>query len=532
MKCATLLHLLFTRSQHIILAAVDQTQEFARTPNIQRTETSDYGNLSAKGTQQTITLDGIRKKSEIRRFLDKFITKLLLAPTEGMPNKLVLLELKELCLRCRELFLSESALLLINPPIYILGDLHGQFTDLVTMLSKLGMPPRCRYLFLGDYVDRGNWSLETVSLLMAYKLRYPQQIFMLRGNHETRAVNRVYGFFEECTKRFPERGEGTILWTLYQHVFNCLPLAAVVGERIFAAHGGISEDLKCWRQFSRIRRPTDVTDIGLINDLIWSDPCDACERYAESPRGVSQVFGKVAIDEFEDALNVDLIVRAHQVVMDGYEFFHNKRCLTIFSAPCYCGEMNNIAGILFVNAKLECSIFTYRSPNRAPEDDENQGNESLNKQTDGEVGKQESESKENAIIAANNGKSIRKEDVQPEKRIRAGSPIPRNKQNAGDRENIKPSKSDEKKGKLESRDEKKDDAEENFELKSAQQNRQNNKKDEKEDSKRSEHRSKTGIDSKEANIKQGQNEEKQAAKENREKSSEPSNPAAHQTIVF
>uniref|UniRef100_A0A915AFA9 Serine/threonine-protein phosphatase n=2 Tax=Parascaris univalens TaxID=6257 RepID=A0A915AFA9_PARUN len=383
------------------MATVDQTQEFAKTPKIQRTETSDYGNLSVKGTQKTITADGTRKKPEIRRFLDQFITKLLLAPTEGMPNKLVLLELRELCLRCRELFLSENALLIINPPIYILGDLHGQFTDLVTMLSKLGMPPRCRYLFLGDYVDRGNWSLETVSLLMAYKLRYPHQIFMLRGNHETRAVNRVYGFFEECTKRFPERGEGTALWTLYQHVFNCLPLAALVGERIFAAHGGISEDLKCWRQFSRIRRPTDITDIGLINDLIWSDPCDACERYAESPRGVSQVFGKVAIDEFEDALNVDLIVRAHQVVMDGYEFFHNKRCLTIFSAPCYCGEMNNIAGILFVNAKLECSIFTYRSPNRAPEDDENQGNENLDKQPDGECNLQRNECLE-VITRTNN----------------------------------------------------------------------------------------------------------------------------------
>ncbi|KHN85246.1 Serine/threonine-protein phosphatase PP-Z1 [Toxocara canis] len=266
---------------------LDRTQEAAQTPK--KTEASDRGNTSMKASDVTTTADGTKKKSDIRRFLDKFIAKLLLAPSEGMPNKLALCELKELCLRCRELFLTENSLLLVSVPVYIFGDLHGQFTDLVMMLTKIGVPPRCRYLFLGDYVDRGNWSLETISLLMAYKLRYPRHVFMLRGNHETRAVNRVYGFFEECTKRFPDRGEGTQLWTLYQHVFNCLPLAAIVGDRIFAAHGGISEDLKCWRQFSRIRRPTDVTDIGLINDLIWADPCDACDRYAESPRGVSQV---------------------------------------------------------------------------------------------------------------------------------------------------------------------------------------------------------------------------------------------------
>ncbi|VDM36850.1 unnamed protein product [Toxocara canis] len=355
-----------------------------------------------------------------------------------MPNKLALCELKELCLRCRELFLTENSLLLVSVPVYIFGDLHGQFTDLVMMLTKIGVPPRCRYLFLGDYVDRGNWSLETISLLMAYKLRYPRHVFMLRGNHETRAVNRVYGFFEECTKRFPDRGEGTQLWTLYQHVFNCLPLAAIVGDRIFAAHGGISEDLKCWRQFSRIRRPTDVTDIGLINDLIWADPCDACDRYAESPRGVSQVFGKVAIDEFEDALKIDLIVRAHQVVMDGYEFFHNKRCLTIFSAPCYCGEMNNIAGILFVSAKLECAIFTYRSPNRAPEEDEDQQIE------DGKVGKEDGEKHLDGEIEKQKSGLVGKDTTKPgkqkltpdqvEKKNREGSSLPCKNENTPSKE--------------------------------------------------------------------------------------------------
>ncbi|CAG9535784.1 unnamed protein product [Cercopithifilaria johnstoni] len=269
-------------------------------------------------------------------------------------------EIREVCLRCREVFRMESTLLRIDPPIYILGDIHGQFPDLVKMMSKIGTPPRKRYLFMGDYVDRGQWSLETASLLMAYKIRYPKHLYMLRGNHETRAVNRLYGFFEECIQRFPEKDNGTQLWTLYQHAFNCMPFAALIGERIFVAHGGISEDLLNWNQFKRICRPTDVTDIGFISDLIWADPGNFPGKYIQSPRGVSQLFGKQATEEFRQKLNADLIIRGHQVAQEGYEFLHDKKCLTIFSAPNYCGELNNKAGILYVDESLHCTIYQFR----------------------------------------------------------------------------------------------------------------------------------------------------------------------------
>ncbi|KAK6108423.1 Calcineurin-like phosphoesterase family protein [Brugia pahangi] len=302
----------------------------------------------------------LERKKKVWKFLEKYIEKLLVAPENNMNSMITLSEVREVCLRCRETFRMESTLLRIDPPIYILGDIHGQFPDLVKIISKIGTPPRKRYLFMGDYVDRGQWSLETVSLLMAYKVRYPKHLYMLRGNHETRAVNRIYGFFEECIQRFPNKNAGTQLWTLYQHTFNCMPFAALIGERIFAAHGGISEDLLNWNQFERICRPTDITDIGFINDLIWADPGNFPGKYIQSPRGVSQLFGKQATEEFQQKLNIDLIIRGHQVAQEGFEFLHDRKCLTIFSAPYYCGELNNKAGILYVAESLHCTIYQFR----------------------------------------------------------------------------------------------------------------------------------------------------------------------------
>lgn len=181
---------------------------------------------------------------------------------------------------------------------------------------------------------------------------------MLRGNHETRCVNRQYGFYDECKKKFPHRG--VELWTIFQHVFNCLPVSALVSSRIFCAHGGISEDLICFKQFERVYRPTDICDIGLLCDLIWSDPSATSTLYEPSPRGVSAVFGKEAVNNFCNKMNIDLICRAHQCVMEGYEFFADKKCLTLFSAPCYCGELDNKAAVLHVSGRLECRVLVFR----------------------------------------------------------------------------------------------------------------------------------------------------------------------------
>lgn len=121
---------------------------------------------------------------------------------------------------------------------WISGDIHGQYGDLLRLFEYGGFPPDANYLFLGDYVDRGKQSLETICLLLAYKIKYPENFFLLRGNHECASINRIYGFYDECKRRFNIR-----LWKTFTDCFNCLPVAALIDDKILCMHGGLSPDL-------------------------------------------------------------------------------------------------------------------------------------------------------------------------------------------------------------------------------------------------------------------------------------------------
>lgn len=223
-------------------------------------------------------------------------------------------EVRGLCLKSREIFLQQPILLELEAPLIIcgmyfstyincppihyqhtmklvkffLGDIHGQYTDLLRLFEYGGFPPCANYLFLGDYVDRGKQSLETICLLLAYKIKYPENFFLLRGNHECASINRIYGrqnraslcsqtvytnfafilgFYDECKRRYNIK-----LWKTFTDCFNCLPIAAIIDEKIFCCHGGLSPDLQNMDQIRRIMRPTDVPDTGLLCDLLWSDP--------------------------------------------------------------------------------------------------------------------------------------------------------------------------------------------------------------------------------------------------------------------
>uniref|UniRef100_A0A7N2M6W8 Serine/threonine-protein phosphatase n=1 Tax=Quercus lobata TaxID=97700 RepID=A0A7N2M6W8_QUELO len=231
------------------------------------------------------------------------------------------------------------------------SDIHGQFPDLLRLFEYGGFPPHANYLFLGDYVDRGKQSIETICLLLAYKIKYPDNFFLLRGNHECASINRIYGFYDECKRRFSVR-----LWKIFTESFNCLPVAAVIDEKILCMHGGLSPEMERLDQIRAIERPVDVPDQGLLCDLLWADPDRDIKGWGENDRGVSYTFGADKVTEFLKKHDLDLICRAHQVVEDGYEFFAERQLVTIFSAPNYCGEFNNAGALMSVDASLLCSF--------------------------------------------------------------------------------------------------------------------------------------------------------------------------------
>ena len=264
--------------------------------------------------------------------------------------------------------MRQRVFLELESPISILGDIHGQYSDLLRLFEYGGYPPKSNYLFLGDYVDRGKQSIETISLLMSYKIKYPENFFLLRGNHEAEIVNRLYGFYDECRRRYSIK-----LWKQFTEMFNWMPVAALIDDKIFCVHGGLSPEMKSIEQLYDIQRPTDVPNSGLLCDILWSDPSPDVEKWGENERGVSFVFSKEVVQQFLDDNCLDLVCRAHQVVEDGYEFFADQTLVTVFSAPDYCGEYSNCASMMIVDDKLMCS-FKVLKPLSEIENSTNNGN--------------------------------------------------------------------------------------------------------------------------------------------------------------
>lgn len=312
-------------------------------------------------TVATISEDGVPSSSPAMGIgalrtidLDDMITRLLDAAYAGKVTKAVCLknaEIMAICTAAREVFLSQPALIELSAPVKIVGDIHGQYTDLIRMFEMCGFPPNSNYLFLGDYVDRGKQSLETILLLMCYKLKFPENFFLLRGNHECANVTRVYGFYDECKRRCNIK-----VWRTFIDTFNTLPIAAIVAGKIFCVHGGLSPSLSHMDDIRSIARPTDVPDYGLLNDLLWSDPADMEQDWEANERGVSYCFGKKVIVDFLARHDFDLVCRAHMVVEDGYEFFNDRILVTVFSAPNYCGEFDNWGAVMSVSGELLCSF--------------------------------------------------------------------------------------------------------------------------------------------------------------------------------
>ncbi|VDM63669.1 unnamed protein product [Angiostrongylus costaricensis] len=225
-----------------------------------------------------------------------------------------------LIIMAKEVFAAQPMMLECTAPINVCGDIHGQLSDLFRIFDLIGWPPTVNYLFLGDYIDRGRWSLETMLLLFSLKpvstnqfqLKFPENFLLLRGNHETTIVNRIYGFYEDIVRRF-----GT------PRLFNTFQ---------------------------------DPPNPSLPLDLLWADPDIKIKQFKFSIRGVSCTFGPDVLQTILDKFGFDCVVRAHQVVQDGYEFFSNRKLITLFSAPHYCGQFDNAAAVMNINKDLLCSF--------------------------------------------------------------------------------------------------------------------------------------------------------------------------------
>lgn len=253
-------------------------------------------------------------------------------------------EVKALCDKAREILTTESNVQPVKCPVTVCGDIHGQFWDMMELFRIGGRPPDTNYLFMGDYVDRGLYSLETVTLLVLLKVRFKDRITILRGNHESRQITQVYGFYDECLRKY---GNANV-WKYFTDLFDYLPLTALVENNIFCLHGGLSPSIDTLDQIRQLDRLQEVPHEGPMCDLLWSDPDDRT-GWGISPRGAGYTFGQDISEQFEHTNNLGLVARAHQLIMTGYNWSHEKKVVTIFSAPNYCYRCGNEAALMEVD---------------------------------------------------------------------------------------------------------------------------------------------------------------------------------------
>ena len=272
--------------------------------------------------------------------------------------------------QCMKIVQGQPMVLKVEAPVKVFGDIHGQYQDLMRFFDLFSAPIQgpggdidgLDYIFLGDYVDRGTHSLETICLLMALKIKFPNQIHLLRGNHEDRWINSVFGFQNELCDRLRDDMDNPVIFTKFNDFFDYLPLAAIINDEVLCLHGGIGSSINSLSDIEKIQRPLEVihevtnTDQQLVVDILWSDPTDSDietgiqPNSTRDPTGVGNIvkFGPDRVEEFLKNNNLTLILRAHECVMDGFERFAGGSLITVFSATDYCGKHKNAGAILIL----------------------------------------------------------------------------------------------------------------------------------------------------------------------------------------
>ena len=274
--------------------------------------------------------------------------------------------------------MSEKPLKMISGTVVIVGDLHGNIHDLFSIISLYGLPPKINYLFLGDYVDRGDFSLEVITLLFMLKAVYPDNITLLRGNHEFKNINELYGFKDSCLSEYA----GTMIFDAFNNAFCYLPIAAVINNKYFAVHGGLSKHLTSISQIQNLKFPILSDELPLLNDLVWSDPAESQMYFGQNYRGGGCTFGRNVVKEFLEKNDLKMIIRGHECV-DGFRYNFNTSVVTVFSASNYGGLKKNHSGAMLISdndfikldklailpyvRKTECNFYPVVLPGRQPQ---------------------------------------------------------------------------------------------------------------------------------------------------------------------
>lgn len=254
---------------------------------------------------------------------------------------------------------DEPVLIDVKANIHVVGDIHGNIDDLLRIFDLFGYPPNESYIFLGDYVDRGKNSFEVITLLFALKIKYPRNIYLLRGNHEVEHVSKCYGFLDELTAKY-----SVGLFYTFHTIFQQLPIVGIVGKRILCLHGGIGPTMKDISELRKKLKPDQIQDPSIFADIVWSDPKDMSQDFMRNPRGCGWMFNAHAAAVFLKYNDLDLIIRSHEYC-DGYRFpFPSDECITVFSNTDYCGKKN---GGAIINISSTLNVTVTRLPLLTPE---------------------------------------------------------------------------------------------------------------------------------------------------------------------